>query len=140
MNNKASLDLFLTEISFELLGNTMYDINGQQQTSLTGCFKPIDADKMESEAKKCDLLKDLQIPSSLNELTEDSCKAILDHQFNNMINNEKMDCDVKRIKQLIKNITGNKLKFYEKTIDLTIKKGSGKQFHFENLYSDLLNK
>lgn len=40
-NMKSQLDLFLTEISIELLGNKIYDINGNRQDKLINLFKAL---------------------------------------------------------------------------------------------------
>lgn len=38
---KSQIDLFLTEISIELLGNKIYDINGKRQDKLINLFKAL---------------------------------------------------------------------------------------------------
>lgn len=38
---KAQIDLFLTEISIELLGNKIYDINGKRQDKIINLFKAL---------------------------------------------------------------------------------------------------
>lgn len=40
-NYKAQIDLFLTEISIELLGNKIYDINGKRQDKIVNLFKAL---------------------------------------------------------------------------------------------------
>lgn len=52
-NFKAQIDLFLTEISIELLGNKIYDINGKRQDKIVNLFKALperdrDANKTEN--------------------------------------------------------------------------------------------
>jgi hypothetical protein len=39
MDSKSQLDLYLTEVSMELLGNKFYDINGMRQHKLIDLFK-----------------------------------------------------------------------------------------------------
>lgn len=40
-NLKTQVDLYLTEVSIELLGNKIYDINGKRQTKMVELFKAI---------------------------------------------------------------------------------------------------
>lgn len=45
---KSQLDLFLTEISIELLGNKIYDANGNRQDKLINLFKALPENHLEN--------------------------------------------------------------------------------------------
>lgn len=122
----ATLDLFLTEVSFELLGNKMYDINGTQQSSLMGLFKSVDTESLDSNEN--DLLKSIGFPTSLSTLNETSCKDLLDKQFTYMLSQQRQRHNRSAIDARIKLITEDKAKFYGATTEHQIKKGAGKSF------------
>lgn len=46
---KTKLDLYLTEVSMELLGNKIYDISGKRQTKVLELFKAVPENKVEEK-------------------------------------------------------------------------------------------
>lgn len=123
-NKAATLDLFLTEVSFELLGNEMFDINGKKQSSLMGLFKAVDSENFDSCNN--DLLMSLKQPTSLKQLKQKSCRVLLDEQYSYMLNEVRLENDTEAIEARIKEITNDKPKFYGATTECQIRKGSGK--------------
>lgn len=81
-NFKAQVDLFLTEISIELLGNKIYDINGKRQDKIINLFKAVpevDRDLQRSENSN-DLLCSLGYKSDFSE-DETTVNAFLNEQL-----------------------------------------------------------
>lgn len=77
----SQLDLYLTEISIELLGNKIYDINGMRQDKIINLFKalPEVKDSQENENSN-DFLCSLSYVSNFTE-NEETAKAFLSDQF-----------------------------------------------------------
>lgn len=55
MDAKSQLDLYLTEISIELLGNKIYDINGKRQNRLINLFQAVPHATNESSDLLCSI-------------------------------------------------------------------------------------
>lgn len=82
-NFKSQIDLFLTEISIELLGNKIYDINGKRQDKLINCMKALPEDHRESSHKNensNDFLCSLGYQSDFTD-NETCSKEFLNDQF-----------------------------------------------------------
>lgn len=72
MDSKVALDLLLTQISFELLGNAFYDISGVQKDKIMDLFKTVpNSDLANSSKECCDLMKFIGY-ENVNALAEDS--------------------------------------------------------------------
>lgn len=83
-NIKAQLDLFLTEISIELLGNKIYDVNGKRQDKIINLFKALPEDQRikrnEANVSNNDFLCSLGYRSDFTE-NESTLKEFLNEQF-----------------------------------------------------------
>lgn len=56
MNPAVKFDYLVNEISFELFGNTFYDINGQKQNHLINLVQSVPIKNITESGKKNDLL------------------------------------------------------------------------------------
>ena len=84
---KSQIDLFLTEISIELLGNKIYDINGNRQDKLINLFKALPenhSESAQSHENKNDFLCSLGYQSDFSN-NEASVKEFLDDQLDYII-------------------------------------------------------
>lgn len=86
-NFRSQIDLFLTEVSIELLGNKLYDINGKRQDKLINLFKALpekhrdnQGDSEESNENTNDFLCSLGYQSDFSD-NETSVKEFLDEQL-----------------------------------------------------------
>lgn len=82
-NLSSQIDLFLTEISIELLGNKMYDISGKRQDKIVNLFKALPEDRKAKDSKSensNDFLCSLGYQSDFSE-NESVLKQLLDEQF-----------------------------------------------------------
>lgn len=67
-NLNTQIDLYLTEISIELLGNKMYDVNGKRQHKLLELFKTVPEQKNEEKLENTnDLMCSLGYDQDLTE-------------------------------------------------------------------------
>lgn len=88
MSFSAHVDLFLTEISIELLGNKIYDCNGKRQDKVFNLFKALpEADRnLQKTENSNDLLCSLGYPSDFTE-NEATVKGFLNEQFEFILKN-----------------------------------------------------
>lgn len=82
MDSSTQLDLYLTEISIELLGNRIYDVNGTRQNRLMNLFQALpeedcDIDKSENSV---DILCSLGYEQNFSD-NEDSAINMLEDQM-----------------------------------------------------------
>jgi hypothetical protein len=76
---KAQIDLYLTEVSIELLGNKFYDINGGRQNKLIELFKAVPEHKTQEKPSN-DLICSLGYDEHFSESSE-STSQFLEEQF-----------------------------------------------------------
>ncbi|XP_070505438.1 uncharacterized protein [Chironomus tepperi] len=82
MDSSTQLDLYLTEISIELLGNRIYDVNGTRQNRLMNLFQALpeeDCDNDKSE-NSVDILCSLGYEQNFSD-NEDSAINMLEDQM-----------------------------------------------------------
>ncbi|KAL7029875.1 hypothetical protein ACKWTF_006409 [Chironomus riparius] len=82
MDSSTQLDLYLTEISIELLGNRIYDVNGTRQNRLISLFQALpeeDCDNDKSE-NSVDILCSLGYEQNFSD-NEDSAINMLEDQM-----------------------------------------------------------
>lgn len=99
---RSQVDLFLTEISIELLGNKIYDVNGKRQDKIINLFKALPEDQRNSQSSENsnDFLCSLGYRSdftekgpSLHEFLEDQLDFILeDANTSSKVNQEIINC------------------------------------------------
>ncbi|CRK89740.1 CLUMA_CG003428, isoform A [Clunio marinus] len=82
-NFKSSIDLFLTEVSIELLGNKIYDINGKRQDKLINLFKAVPEENSEPNTEN-DFLCSLAYECDFTE-NELSMTNFLEDQLDNVL-------------------------------------------------------
>lgn len=77
---KNQVDLFLTEISIELLGNKIYDLNGKRTDKLINLFKaPKETRKCDRTAEKCnDFLSSLGYKENFTDKKETTIEFLND--------------------------------------------------------------
>ncbi|KAG5681310.1 hypothetical protein PVAND_010759 [Polypedilum vanderplanki] len=101
MDSKSQLDLYLTEVSMELLGNKFYDINGMRQHKLIDLFKACEAKEDRNEHSVeilCSLgFEDKNENSTINFL-EDQFDFILKDANDSAAVNQKIISNLKKIK------------------------------------------
>ena len=128
MSNNAKLDLFLTEISIELLGNKMYDINGTRQNKLYNLFKAVPVETVGVNENRNDLACSLGYNNTNNLISPDdaSSKKFLDEQFDYILEvaNSSPRVNQSRI-DFIREYKRNERKHLEEITDLQIKKVLG---------------
>lgn len=80
-NMNAHLDLYLTEVSIELLGNKIYDLNGKRQDHLMNLLKalPQDSARQPSIENSNDFLCSIGFQSDYTK--ENSSKELLNEQL-----------------------------------------------------------
>jgi hypothetical protein len=88
MSFSAHVDLFLTEISIELLGNKIYDCNGKRQDKIFNLFKALpEVDRnLQRNENSNDLLCSLGYPSDFTD-DETTVKEFLNEQFEFILKN-----------------------------------------------------
>lgn len=91
----AQVDLYLTEISIELLGNKIYDINGGRQDKLLNLFMALP--EHQNKSGKNDLICSLGYHDNFTQ-SETSLKDFLDQQFDFILqdanNSKKTKADI----------------------------------------------
>lgn len=98
----AQVDLYLTEVSIELLGNKMYDINGKRQNKLLDLFKAVKEDREdEKDENSIDILCKLGYDSNFSHSGE-SMFHFLDDQMNFILSDANNSVNVN--KKIIKNL------------------------------------
>ncbi|CAO1383773.1 unnamed protein product [Diamesa serratosioi] len=125
MSKNAKLDLFLTEISIELLGNKMYDINGTRQNTLFNLFKAVPEKTVGLNENRNDLACSLGYNNTNNLISpcDDSSKKFLDEQFDYILEaaNSSPRVNQSRI-DFIREYKRNGRKHLEEITDMQIKK------------------
>jgi hypothetical protein len=101
MDTKSQLDLYLTEVSMELLGNRFYDTNGMRQNRLMDLFKAVEQ-KEDRNEQSVEILCSLGFEDKSEESTvdflEDQLDFILSDANNSASVNESIISNLKSIK------------------------------------------
>lgn len=86
MDASTQLDLYLTEISIELLGNRMYDVNGSRKNKLINLFQalPEEEHEIDKNENSVDILCSLGYDQNFND-NEDSVVNFLEDQMDFML-------------------------------------------------------
>ena len=93
-NFHSRVDLFLTEISIELLGNKIYDINGKRQDKLISLFKAVPQEREHDSVENSnDFLCSLGYQCDYTKRNS-STKALLDDQFNYILEDANSNANV----------------------------------------------
>lgn len=128
-NLKPQIDLFLTEISIELLGNKIYDINGKRQSKLINLFKALPEDHREHSQKNensNDFLCSLGYQSDFTD-NETCANDFLNDQFDFILENANKTANVnKEIISTLRNYKLNQDKLVSDVSEMNIGKIVGK--------------
>lgn len=122
-NEKASLDLFLTEVSIELLGNKIYDLNGKRQNHLINLLKalPQENARLPSIENANDFLCSIGFQSDYTK--ENSSKELLNEQLDFILEDantsETVNADIVRT---LKNYKQDQAQLAEDVSELNIAK------------------
>ncbi|CAO1400084.1 unnamed protein product [Diamesa tonsa] len=125
LSKNAKLDLFLTEISIELLGNKMYDVNGTRQSKLFNLFKAVPEETLETHENMNELVCSLGYNNTNNLISPDgaSSKAFLDEQFDYILEAANSSSTVNQSKiDFIREYKRDEKTHLEEITDMQIKK------------------
>ena len=128
MSNNAKLDMFLTEISIELLGNKMYDVNGTRQNKLFNLFKAVPEDTLGTHENMNELACSLGYNNTNNLISPDdaSSKKFLDEQFDYILEAANSSSTVNQSKiDFIREYKRDERTHLEEITDMQIKKVVG---------------
>ncbi|CAO1400146.1 unnamed protein product [Diamesa tonsa] len=128
LSKNAKLDLFLTEISIELLGNKMYDVNGTRQSKLFNLFKAVPEETLETHENMNELVCSLGYNNTNNLISPDdaSSKAFLDEQFDYILEAANSSSTVNQSKiDFIREYKRDEKTHLEEITDMQIKKVTG---------------
>lgn len=126
---KSQIDLFLTEVSIELLGNKIYDINGKRQDKLISLFKASPEDRSESSQKNensNDFLCSLGYQSDFTE-KETTAKEFLNEQFDFILEDANKTAKINQeIISYLRHYKSNQARLVADVSELNIRKIVGK--------------
>lgn len=133
-NFRSQIDLFLTEISIELLGNKIYNINGKRQDKLINLFKATPENHRESaqsNENKNDFLCSLGYQS---DFSSNDTKEFLEDQLNFILEDSNKTSKVNQdVIETLRSYKTNQANLVADVSELNIKKIVGKfvSFHHE---------
>lgn len=128
-NIKAHLDLFLTEISIELLGNKIYDVNGKRQDKLINLFKALPLEEQKNCEKNDNNSESFSCLAYRSDSTnnESSLKEFLNDQIDYILKNANSSSKVNQeIIKCLKDYKADQRRLLADVSDMNLKKVIGK--------------
>lgn len=128
-NIKAHLDLFLTEISIELLGNKIYDVNGKRQDKLINLFKALPLEEQKNCEKNDNNSESFSCLAYRSDSTnnESSLKEFLNDQLDYILKNANSSSKVNQeIIKCLKDYKADQRRLLADVSDMNLKKVIGK--------------
>lgn len=130
-SRKSHLDLFLTEISIELLGNKMYNINGKRQDKIMNLFRALPEPETQNKSKATensnDFLCSLGFQTDFSK-DEKCMKEFLNNQLNFILEDaNKTNADNQNIISCLRGYKADQTALVTAVNDANIKKLVGKK-------------
>lgn len=129
MDSSTQLDLYLTEISIELLGNRIYDVNGTRQNRLMSLFQALpeeDCDNDKSE-NSVDILCSLGYEQNFSD-NEDSAINMLEDQMDFILSDANNSSSTnKDIIDNLRKIKSNQMQLLKDSSETHVRKLVGKK-------------
>lgn len=125
----TQIDLYLTEIAIELLGNKMYDVNGKRQHKITELFKPVQAKTVTEQLENSsDILCSLGYGDNFTE-NSDSMTHFLEDQMDFILVDANVTDEVnKSIISFLRTYKSDQDMLLKEVSELHVKKLVGKRF------------
>lgn len=126
-NPNTQVDLYLTEISIELLGNKIYDINGKRQHKLSELFKAVPGHHQKEEKEENDLMCVLGYENDYAENCE-SLTHFMEDQMDYILVDANVSEDVnKSIISFLRKYKSDQDRLLKEVSELHVKKLVGKK-------------